>query len=150
VCFELTLREGCGLHPACGVGALNVNHNRLANILCHCFGCGIVARQKRHFVVRNRNRRIAIDCSSFVFALPNLKHEELLAKLANRQPDSPKTIGGYSSRVTVDRSPKPFEPDGVLGGVPYRVVPDGSIHAVMQGATVKFENFEKFTKAVGN
>jgi hypothetical protein len=87
----------------------------------------------------------------FVFALPNLKHEELLSKLANREPErSLKAIGGHSSRVTVDRSPKPFEPDGVLGGVPYRVVPDGSIHAIMQGATVKFENFEKFTKAVGN
>jgi hypothetical protein len=87
----------------------------------------------------------------FVFALPNLKHEELLAKLSDRGPErSLKTIGGHSSRVTVDSAPKPFEPDGVFGGVPYRVVPDGSIHAIMQGTTVKFENFEKFTKAVGN
>jgi hypothetical protein len=81
---------------------------------------------------------------------PNLKHEELLSKLANRQPEHPlKTIGGHYSRVTVDRSPRPFEPDGALGGVPYRVDPDGSIHAIMQGATVKFGSFEQFTKAVG-
>lgn len=87
----------------------------------------------------------------FVFALPNLKHEELLSRLANREPERPlKTIGGHSSRVTVDRSPKPFEPDGALGGVPYRVAPDGSIHAIMQGALVKFGNFEQFTKAVGD
>jgi hypothetical protein len=86
----------------------------------------------------------------FVFALPNLKHEELLSKLANQQPErSLKTVGGQWSRVTVDRTPKPFEPDGVLGGVPYRVVDDGSIHAIMQGAMVKFSSLEKFTKAVG-
>jgi hypothetical protein len=53
----------------------------------------------------------------FVFALPNLKHEEMLSALSRREPErSMKTIGGHSSRVTVDRSPKPFEPDGVLGG----------------------------------
>lgn len=87
----------------------------------------------------------------FVFALPNLKHEELLSKLANREPMRPlKTIGGHSSRVTVDRTPKPFEPDGVLGGVPYRVAPDGSIHAIMQGALVRFGSFEQFTKVAGD
>jgi hypothetical protein len=86
----------------------------------------------------------------FVFALPNLKDEDLLSRLASQQPErSVKTIGGQWSRVTVDRASKPFEPDGVLGGVPYRVVPDGSIHAIMQGATVKFGSFELFTKAVG-
>jgi hypothetical protein len=87
----------------------------------------------------------------FVFALPNLKHEELLSRLASRETERPlKFIGGHSSRVTMDRSPKPFEPDGVLGGVPYRVVQDGSIHAIMQGATVKFSSFEQFTQAVGD
>ncbi|WP_234683489.1 hypothetical protein [Bradyrhizobium monzae] len=87
----------------------------------------------------------------FVFGLPNLRHEELLSKLANREPERPlRRIGGHSSRVTVDRSPKPFEPDGVLGGVPYRVIDDGSIHAIMQGALVKFASLEQFTKAVGN
>jgi hypothetical protein len=86
----------------------------------------------------------------FVLALPNLKHEELLSRLSRREPERQlKNIGGHSSRVTVDRTPKPFEPDGVLGGVPYRVIDDGSIHAIMQGATVKFGSFEKFTKAVG-
>jgi hypothetical protein len=87
----------------------------------------------------------------FVFALPNLKHEELLSRLADRENERPlKTVGGQSSRVTVDRTPKPFEPDGVLGGIPYRVIHDGSIHAIMQGATVKFSSFEKFTNAVGD
>jgi hypothetical protein len=49
----------------------------------------------------------------------------------------------------LDRTPRPFEPDGVLAGVPYRVADDGSILAVMQGATVRFQDFEKFTGALG-
>jgi hypothetical protein len=38
----------------------------------------------------------------------------------------------------------PFEPDGVLGGVPYKVQNDGSIDAIMQRARVKFRDLEKF------
>lgn len=87
----------------------------------------------------------------FVMAMPNLKHEDLLKKIAGRQPAPlPKAkFGGKADRVTVDRTPRPFEPDGVLAGVPYRVANDGSIHAVMQGATVRFQDFDKFTGALG-
>jgi hypothetical protein len=41
-----------------------------------------------------------------------------------------------------------FDPDGVLGGIPYRVADDGSIHAIMQGATVRFSDFDRFTGAI--
>ncbi len=46
------------------------------------------------------------------------------------------------------RSPKPFEPDGVLAGFPYRVRPDGSIDVIMQGAAVRFRDFDKFNAAI--
>lgn len=42
-----------------------------------------------------------------------------------------------------------FFPDGVLGGVPYRVLSDNSLEAVMQGRVVRFRNLETFTKAIG-
>jgi hypothetical protein len=86
----------------------------------------------------------------FVLALPNLKHQELLARLAKPEPPLPRSgLGGKSTRVTVDRTPRPFEPDGVYAGVPYRVASDGSIDAIMQGAKVRFRDFEKFTGAIG-
>lgn len=87
----------------------------------------------------------------FVLALPNLKQEDLLKQLAVRQqpPLPAASLGGRASRVTVDRSPRPFEPDGVYAGFPYRAANDGSIEAIMQGAVVKFRDFEKFTSVVG-
>jgi hypothetical protein len=87
----------------------------------------------------------------FVLAMPNLKHEDLLKQIAGRAPPPlpQKRIGGRADRVTVDRTPRPFEPDGVFAGVPYRVADDGSIHAIMQGAMVRFQDFEKFTGALG-
>src|SRR5262249_54460057 len=70
-----------------------------------------------------------------VLVIPNLRHEKLLTDLSNRDRSVPSSsIGGRASRVTVDRSPKPFEPDGVYAGYPYRVSHDGSIEAIMQGA----------------
>lgn len=69
-----------------------------------------------------------------VLALPNLHQQELLRKITD------KPIPG-------DRAP--FEPDGVYAGFPYRVAADGSIEAVMQGAKVRFQNFDKFTGAIG-
>jgi len=89
---------------------------------------------------------------------PNLKHERLLeAAIAQREsgtrlpPPLPKaSLGGRVDRITVDRTPRLFEPDGVYGGVPYRVAEDGSIHAIMQGATVRFHDFDKFTGVVGS
>jgi hypothetical protein len=42
-----------------------------------------------------------------------------------------------------------FEPDAIHAGIPYRVLPDGSIEAIMQGSRVKFANQEKFGSAVG-
>jgi hypothetical protein len=85
----------------------------------------------------------------FVLALPNLKHQELLARLAKTEPPLPRPgLGGKSTRVTVDRTPRLFEPDGVYAGIPYRVAADGSIDAIMQGATVRFRDLDKFTGAV--
>jgi hypothetical protein len=92
-----------------------------------------------------------------VMAMPNVKHEDLLKQIvADRQPKplprpipQKAQIGGRADRVTVDRTPRPFEPAGVFAGVPYRVADDGSIHAIMQGAMVRFRDFEKFTGALG-
>ena len=83
-----------------------------------------------------------------VLLSPNLRQEQIL--LAGRSDAAPPraSIGGHASRVTVDRTPGPFEPDGVLAGFPYRVADDGSIEAIMQGAKVKFRDFEKFTSAI--
>jgi hypothetical protein len=86
----------------------------------------------------------------FVLVLPNLKHEALLNGLARRERPPPRaSIGVKSTLVSVDRTPQPFEPDGVYAGVPYRVAPDGSIDAIMQGAMVRFRDFDKFTASIG-
>jgi hypothetical protein len=58
-----------------------------------------------------------------VLVLPNSRQEQLLTKLAGRSeaPLPRASIAGRADRVTVDRTPRPFEPDGVLAGFPYRV-----------------------------
>jgi hypothetical protein len=92
-----------------------------------------------------------------VLAFPNLKHQRLLeAAIAQRSAPMrlpsqlPKAgLGGKADRVTIDRTPRPFEPDGVYAGIPYRVADDGSIHAIMQGSLVRFRDFDKFTGAMG-
>ena len=78
-----------------------------------------------------------------LLAFPNLKQEAMLKNIA----DGGRTRG---------RQPLPpplpvpvFHPDGVYAGVPYRVADDGSIDAIMQGAPVRFRDFEKFTGAMG-
>jgi hypothetical protein len=87
---------------------------------------------------------------------PNLKHARLLQTAISAQtrrlepPPLPKAgFLGRADRVTIDRTPRPFEPDGVYAGIPYKVAEDGSIDAVMQGAMVRFSDFEKFTRALG-
>jgi len=87
----------------------------------------------------------------FLLALPNLRQQDLLKQIAVRRPPPlPKaSFGGRADRVTVDRTPRPFEPDGVYAGVPYRVADDGSVHAIMQGSMVRFRDFDKFTGAIG-
>lgn len=83
-----------------------------------------------------------------VLVMPNLRNEELLRRHSNGGQLQSVGPGGQSTRVSIDRSPQPFEPDGVYAGVPYKVNPDGSIHAIMQGATVKFRDFDKFVGAL--
>ncbi|GLR91329.1 hypothetical protein [Bradyrhizobium iriomotense] len=83
-----------------------------------------------------------------LLVFPNLKQQRLLeAAVAQRGPPPlPKaSFLGRSDRVTIDRTPRPFEPDGVFAGVPYKVADDGSIHAIMQGALVRFQDFDRFT-----
>jgi hypothetical protein len=85
-----------------------------------------------------------------LLVFPNLKHERLLRASLQRPPSLPRSsFLGRADRVTVDRAARPFEPDGVFAGVPYRVAEDGSIHALMQGSEVRFRDFEKFTSALG-
>ena len=82
-----------------------------------------------------------------VLVLPNLRHEDLLKKLADR-PAPRASLGGKASRVTVDRSGQPFAPDGVYAGAPYRVERDASITAMMSGGLVRFRSLEQFQAAM--
>lgn len=89
-----------------------------------------------------------------LLVFPNLKQQKLLeAAVAQRHQALPPPLPhagflGRSDRVVVDRTPRPFEPDGVFAGVPYKVAEDGSIHAIMQGAIVRFRDFDGFTGAL--
>jgi hypothetical protein len=42
---------------------------------------------------------------------------------------------------------EPFVPDGVFGGIPYRVLPSGSIDAMMPGGMVRFRNMDQLLAA---
>src|SRR5262249_26312322 len=46
------------------------------------------------------------------------------------------------------RTEGPFLPDGVLGGIPYRVLPGGLIDAVMSGGIVRFRDMEQLLAAI--
>ena len=74
----------------------------------------------------------------FVFALPNLKHEATLERIAS---------GTNQQKLLHEIA---MESDGALNGVPYRVADDGSIYAIMQGVPVRFATIEKFRAAVGS
>jgi hypothetical protein len=83
-----------------------------------------------------------------VLVLPNLRHEQFLRSLAGHGPPPPRaTLGGKASRVTVERKPQPFSPDGVYAGVPYRVDRDGTISAMMSGGLVVFRSEDQFRAA---
>jgi hypothetical protein len=43
----------------------------------------------------------------------------------------------------------PFEPEAVYSNIPYRVLPDSSIEAMMPGGLVKFKNLDLFLAAAG-
>src|SRR5260370_12701663 len=57
------------------------------------------------------------------------------------QPDLKQSASGMLAAAA-------FEPAGVLGGIPYRVADDGSIHPIMQRATLRFSDFHRFTPAL--
>jgi hypothetical protein len=86
-----------------------------------------------------------------VLVLPNLRQERIVAEVIANQyaakRDDP-SFGVKRTTVTIDRS-KPFEPDGVFAGIPYRVTRDGSIEAIMQGSLVRFADYDKFISANG-
>ena len=44
----------------------------------------------------------------------------------------------------------PFEPEGVYCSIPYRVLPDNSIEAMMPGGLVKFKNIDFFLASSGS
>ena len=44
----------------------------------------------------------------------------------------------------------PFEPDGVYNSIPYRVLPDSSIEAMMPGGLVKFKNIDQLMDSCVN
>jgi len=54
-------------------------------------------------------------------------------------------------KIILERRPneQPFEPDSVHTGIPYRLMHDGSVEAIMQGATVKFADHAKFSAVTG-
>lgn len=53
------------------------------------------------------------------------------------------------SEVAPSLTARPFEPDGIHAGIPYRLMRDGSITAIIQGATVRFADDAKFSAATG-
>ena len=44
----------------------------------------------------------------------------------------------------------PFEPDGVYNSIPYRVLPDHSLEAMMPGGLVKFKNMEQLVASAAD
>jgi hypothetical protein len=81
--------------------------------------------------------------------LPNVRHEQLLQTLAGRGPAPPRaSLGGKATRVSIDRSERPFTPDGIYAGAPYRAERDGSITAMMSGGVVAFRSVEQFQAAM--
>jgi hypothetical protein len=53
-------------------------------------------------------------------------------------------------RGTIKALMAPFEPDGVYCNIPYRVLPDSSIEAMMSGGLVKYKNMDQFLAASGS
>lgn len=59
-------------------------------------------------------------------------------------------------RAAVDGSAAPvpsasiFEPEGVIGAIPYKVADGGAVDAMMPGGMVRFKNFDDFMTAAGN
>lgn len=74
-----------------------------------------------------------------LLVFPNLKQERLMAEMVRqtRPPAVPPPLPSSAA----------FEPDGVFAGVPYRIRGDGSIEAIMQGALVRFGDFDRFKGA---
>jgi hypothetical protein len=64
--------------------------------------------------------------------------------LGRRRPDASAIISPQ-----VAQTKTVFEPDGIHAGIPYRVSPDGSIEAIVQGTTVRFADHAKFSAATG-
>jgi hypothetical protein len=72
-----------------------------------------------------------------VLVLPNLRHERLTAEAAESRDRN------GSARST------PFELDGVYAEVPYRVLGDDSVEALMQGGVVRFRSADHLFRALG-
>jgi hypothetical protein len=82
-----------------------------------------------------------------LIVFPNLKQEQML-QAALKSPQAPPRQAPPPLPPPLPTAPqKIFEPDGIFAGVPYRVMDDGSINAIMQGAIVMFRDFDKFTGA---
>lgn len=75
---------------------------------------------------------------------PNLKQEQMMRQMAN-------AASAHSPALPPQLPPPlpqgPFEPDGIYAGIPYRVTADAAIEAIIQGATVRFRDFDRFTSA---
>lgn len=84
----------------------------------------------------------------FVLVIPNLAEQKKAAELAEIDRKLRPPTDWEPGRAAAARSDRPFEPHGVFSGFPYRVNDDGSILAIMQGATVKFGNMDRFVLAV--
>lgn len=71
-------------------------------------------------------------------ALSAAKTERRLARMENK------------ARVANSSSASPFIPEGVQSGVPYRVLKNGAIDAVMQGSVVRFANMDRLLDATSD
>ncbi|WP_375762864.1 hypothetical protein ACE10X_22385 [Bradyrhizobium sp. Pha-3] len=66
----------------------------------------------------------------------------LLFVLVMQRQDAPEPRPAYTTAG-------PFQAESVLSGIPYRTLSDGSIEAVMQGATVRFADYARFATSIG-
>jgi hypothetical protein len=71
-------------------------------------------------------------------ALSASQTERRLARMENK------------ARMANSSSTGPFVPDGVQAGVPYRVLKNGAIDAIMQGSVVRFANMDRLLDATSD
>jgi hypothetical protein len=50
-------------------------------------------------------------------------------------------------KLTKERPPEAFQPDAVIAGTPYRLMPGGDVEAMTKGGLVRFQSVDQFRAA---